>query len=211
MKVKICGITSLHDALAAIDAGVDMIGYNFYPPSKRYLTPRACSAIQAELLGRHLCVTTVGVFVNASHAELIAIMDDCDLDLAQLSGDEPPDLLEEMKDRAFKGIRPSTLSEARTSISRLPARSSPPAFLLDACCPGEYGGTGLVVDLELANTLATEHRFLLAGGLRPENVAAIASRVKPWGVDVASGVESRPGTKDASLIRAFVNSIRSLT
>jgi phosphoribosylanthranilate isomerase len=149
----------------------------------------------------------VGVFVNAPRVEIEAIADDCHLDLVQLSGDEPPEFLHALGPSALKGIRPTLPEEALADAARF-ARSTSPALLVDAYRPGEYGGTGHTGDWELARTLAAQYPILLAGGLTPDNVAAAVAQVRPWGVDVASGVESSPGKKDAGKMAAFVQAAR---
>jgi indole-3-glycerol phosphate synthase/phosphoribosylanthranilate isomerase len=206
-RVKICGITTRQDALAAVDAGADMLGLNFYPKSRRYVTPEACWRIVSALTQYTSRITLVGVFVNAGPAEIEVIVDDCHLDLVQLSGDEPPQFLQALGPRALKGIRPTSLEEAQADAARY-ARSSPPALLVDAHRPGEYGGTGHTGDWELAQKLAAQYPILLAGGLSPDNVAVAVAQVHPWGVDVASGVESSPGKKDAQKMTAFISAVR---
>ena len=132
-------------------------------------------------------------------------MDECGLDLAQLSGDEPPSDLVMLGERAFKGIRPRDAAEAVTLAARYVVRVAPPVLLVDASAgAGQFGGTGQVGDWDAAAAVAAAHPILLAGGLRPENVAAAIAAVQPWGVDVASGVESSPGRKDAAKMRDFV-------
>ena len=211
MKVKICGITTLDDALTAIDAGADMLGYNFYPPSKRYLTPKTCADIQAELLNRGMTVPTVGVFVNVPYEVIITILDDCDLDKAQLSGDEAPSLLEKFDKRAFKGIRPTSLEAAQADVRQFVRPGPPPALLVDAYRLGEYGGTGQTGDWAVAQSLAARVPILLAGGLRPDNVAQATSQVQPWGVDVASGVERASGVKDKAKMKRFIEEVHKYT
>jgi indole-3-glycerol phosphate synthase/phosphoribosylanthranilate isomerase len=202
-RVKICGITTRQDGVDAIDAGADMLGFNFYPKSRRYITPQACWRIVSALTQYTSRITLVGVFVNATQAEIEAIADDCHLDLVQLSGDESPELLAALGDKALKGIRPTSLEEARSQAACF-ARTVSPALLVDAYRPGEYGGTGHTGDWELAQKLAEQYPILLAGGLNPDNVATAVAQVHPWGVDVASGVESSPGRKDAGKVAAFV-------
>jgi phosphoribosylanthranilate isomerase len=205
MRVKICGITTLDDALAAVEAGADMLGFNFYPPSPRYIEPAACAAMVSALLARGAAKTTVGVFVNMPPERVAAILDECGLDLAQLSGDEPPSDLMMLGELAFKGIRPRDAGEAMTLSARYVFHIAPPALLIDASIgAGQFGGTGQVGDWDAAAAIAAAHPILLAGGLRPENVAAAIAAVQPWGVDVASGVESSPGRKDATKMRDFV-------
>ncbi len=221
-RVKICGITTADDALAAIESGADMLGFNFYPKSPRYITPADCARIVSLIPNPQSLITLVGVFVNSPLAEVKAILDDCGLDLAQLHGDEPPEFLEALDGRAFKGLRPATLEQAQAEARRYARRgrrssgeayrnqaSRAPALLVDACRPGAYGGTGHTGDWGLARALAAEYPILLAGGLAPENVAEAVTQVQPWGVDVASGVESSPGRKDARKMAAFVRTVKA--
>jgi phosphoribosylanthranilate isomerase len=202
-RIKICGIKTVTDALAAMDAGADLIGFNFYRKSPRYLEVGMCRNIMSVVrqVGR---VTCVGVFVNASVAEIHATMETLGLSLAQLHGDETPDVLAALEGKAFKAFRgiPENLDGFE--------RQSAPAFLVDASVKGVYGGSGVVADWAGASELAKQYPLLLAGGLTPENVADAVRQVRPWGVDVASGVESAPGVKDARKMQAFVQSIRRL-
>ena len=201
-KIKICGIKTIPDALAAVNAGADLIGFNFYPKSPRYVDVGMCRNIMSVMrqIGK---VTCVGVFVNASVAEILATMDTLGLNLAQLHGDESPATLKELHGKAFKAFRgiPSTIEGFE--------RQDAPAFLVDAAVKGVYGGSGVTADWDGAAELAKKYPLLLAGGLTPENVAKAVSRVKPWGVDVASGVESAPGKKDAGLMVRFVKAVRA--
>jgi phosphoribosylanthranilate isomerase len=205
MKTKICGITHLDDALAALDAGADMLGFNFYPPSPRYIERTTCIRLVEAIRSRGLAATLVGVFVNTPPAEVNRILDECGLDLAQLSGDEPPADLARLGERGFKAIRPRDVAEARILAVPYAHRSAPPGLLVDASVgAGQFGGTGRPGDWAAARVLAAQHPILLAGGLKPENVAAAVAAVQPWGVDVASGVESSPGRKDEAKMKAFV-------
>ena len=205
MNIKICGITTLDDTLAAVEAGADMLGFNFYPPSPRSIEPAACGAMVAALRARGASTTMVGVFVNMPPGRVAAIMDECGLNLAQLSGDEPPSDLVMLGERAFKGIRPRDAAEAVTLAARYVVRDTPPVLLVDTSAgAGQFGGTGQIGDWDAAAAVAAAHPILLAGGLRPDNVAAAIAAVRPWGVDVASGVESSPGRKDAAKMRDFV-------
>lgn len=208
MKVKICGLTNLADALAAVDAGADLLGFNFYPSSPRYVPPEDCARMVRELRLRRSLTVMVGVFVNEPPAEIRAIMDHCRLDLAQLSGDEPPEDLIRLGACAFKALRPANATTLQDSLARYPARLGPPAWLVDAFRPGRYGGTGQVAEWNLARSLARQAPILLAGGLTPENVAQAVRQVQPWGVDVASGVESTPGQKDDAKMRALIEAVR---
>jgi phosphoribosylanthranilate isomerase len=210
--VKICGIRTLEEALAALEAGADLLGFNFYPPSPRSLSPVECARIQAGLAGCGFTGRGVGIFVNAPPFEVLGIMDECGLALAQLSGDEPPEDLELLQGRAYKAIRPRTAAEARSQAVEYTTHPDPnpaaPALLVDAYHPGQYGGVGQVGNWELAAILAPAYPVLLAGGLRPENVARALAEVHPWGVDVASGVEASPGRKDPARVAAFVLAVR---
>jgi phosphoribosylanthranilate isomerase len=208
IKIKICGIKTLDEALAAVEAGADYLGFNFYPPSPRYITPRDCARLQAGLVERGLQALAVGVFVNAPVESIARILDDCGLDLAQLSGAEPAGDLEALVGRAFKGIRPADQAAAQAEAGRYARRELSPALLVDAYHPGLYGGAGQAGDWALARFLADRYPILLAGGLNPENVALALDRVQPWGVDVASGVESAPGRKDPHKIAAFTRAVR---
>lgn len=201
-KIKICGIKTLPDALAAIEAGADYLGFNFYPRSARFIEKAACAEITSVLKREHPQIKLVGVFVNSSVEEITDILQTCALDLAQLHGDETPEMLSALNGKAFKAFR--GIPERVDGF----ARSAVPAFLLDASVKGVYGGSGVTTDWEGAAELAKRYPLLLAGGLTPENAAEAVSRVKPWGVDVASGVESAPGRKDAGRIRAFVQAVR---
>ena len=207
MIVKICGIRTLDDALAALDAGADMLGFNFYAPSPRNIAPAACARLVAHLRQRGATAVLVGVFVNLPPAQAATILDECGLDLAQLHGNEPPADLLALAGRAFKAIRPPDLQEARALAAAYSLPTPPagaPALLVDAAAVGAYGGSGQVTNWELAAALAAETRLLLAGGLRPDNVAAAVAAVQPWGVDAASGVESAPGVKDPALMAEFI-------
>lgn len=201
-KIKICGIKNLNDALAAMDAGADLIGFNFYPKSPRYIDVGRCRDIMSVMrqLGR---VTCVGVFVNASVGQILATMDTLGLNLAQLHGDETVEMLSQLDGKAFKAFRgiPESVDEF--------ARSESPAFLVDASVKGVYGGSGVTADWNGAAELAKKYPLLLAGGLTPENVAEAVRQVKPWGVDVASGVEAGAGEKDPSKMKAFVRAVQT--
>ena len=201
MIVKICGITTLSDALAAVDAGAELIGYNFYPLSKRYLRPEKCAEIQNELARRNVAVTTVGVFVNAPQEEIVQTLALCNLGYAQLSGDETGEFARGLGVRWFKAIRPGSREEA-VRDGKTFGQDTPPGLLVDSFRPGLYGGTG-----PRASALAGSFPILLAGGLTPENVASAIEQVNPWGVDVASGVESAPGVKDHAKIKLFIKRV----
>lgn len=213
MKVKICGIRTYDEALAAIEAGVDILGFNFYPQSPRYITPGNCLHLTVKLemaLREELArIMLIGVFVNAEQDNIHAIFRDCHLDMIQLAGDEPPELMENLGERAFKVMRPSSAEELAEAVERYPIRTMAPAWLVDTKRPGQYGGTGETANWALARQLAQKSPILLAGGLRADNVAEAIHQVHPWGVDSASGVESEPGVKDPQKMREFVQAVRA--
>ncbi len=201
-KIKVCGIKTINDAVAAMDAGADLIGFNFYPKSPRYIEVGMCRNIMSVMRqdGR---AKSVGVFVNVSVGEILATMETLGLNLAQLHGDETVEMLNQLDGKGFKAFRgiPENINGF--------ARSESPAFLVDASVKGVYGGSGVTADWKGAAELAKKYPLLLAGGLTLENVAEAVSRVKPWGVDVASGVESAPGEKDSKKMKAFVQAVRN--
>lgn len=207
--VKICGIRTLKDAITACDLGADALGYNFYSKSKRYLSPATAAEIQGELSRRGYRVTGVGVFVNASSAEICEIIADCNLGYAQLSGDETTEFAHSLPMPWFKAIRPQTDEDAHAQSLTFSRPNQRPALLVDAYRPGEYGGTGHTGDWALAQTLAAQDPLYLAGGLTPDNVRQAIAQVRPWGVDVASGVESAPGVKDAAKMKRFIEEAKS--
>jgi phosphoribosylanthranilate isomerase len=202
-KIKICGIKTVNDALAAMDAGTDLLGFNFYPKSPRYIDVGTCRDIMS-VMRKYGQITYVGLFVNASVAEVRATLETCGLSLAQLHGDETPEMLDALNGKAFKALRGVPNAERINDF----ARSNAPALLVDAAVKGEYGGTGVTADWSAAAELAKQYPLLLAGGLTPENVRDAVRQVNPWGVDVASGVEESPGQKDRSKMRAFVQAVR---
>ena len=204
-KIKTCGIKTVKDALAAMDAGTDLIGFNFYPKSPRYIDPGRCRDIMA-VMREYGHITYVGVFVNASVAEIRATMNTCALTLAQLHGDETAEMLESLNGMAFKAFRGMPAAEHLDGYTR----DAVPALLVDASVKGEYGGTGVTADWNSAAELAKQYPILLAGGLTPENVTEAVQRVQPCGVDVASGVESAPGVKDSNKMKAFVQAVKRL-
>jgi phosphoribosylanthranilate isomerase len=186
-----------------MDAGADMLGFNFYPKSPRYISVGQCRDVMS-VMRKYSQITYVGVFVNASVAEIRATMETAALSLAQLHGDETFEMVQSLDGKAFKAFR--GVPDVRNGF----AREDAPALLVDASVQGSYGGTGMTADWKSAAALAKHVPLLLAGGLTPENVAHAVRQVRPWGVDVASGVESSPGVKDASKMRALVQAVRNL-
>lgn len=200
-RVKICGLTNLSDALAAAEAGADLLGFNFYPNSPRRIAPELCASIALRLRRDYPSLLLVGVFVNAPAEEIRARLEQCHLHLAQLHGDEPLSARRGLEGRAFKAFRGlPAQAEIRAWL-----RPEPPALLLDAFVPGAYGGSGQVADWTAAAGLARLYPLLLAGGLTPQNVEQAIAQAAPWGVDVASGVEASPGLKDHAKMRLFLS------
>jgi phosphoribosylanthranilate isomerase len=216
--IKICGVTTLDDALLCVEAGADILGLNFYPQSPRYIAPGQARAITDGLrrTSGDACPLLVGVFANASTREIAHIVQAVGLDAVQLSGDETPDALADLGGRGFKAIRPTSRDEALELaglflLNHVPGDERLPSLLVDAYHKNLYGGTGEQASVEVA--LAAKEiapRLMLAGGLTPENVAGRVRAIRPWGVDVASGVERAPGIKDAARVRAFIAAVRSL-
>jgi len=210
--VKICGITNLDDARAAIKAGADLIGFNFYRPSPRYVEPELASVIIDELRRSSETVVTVGVFVNESSPEaLVAIAGQTKVDAIQLHGDETVEFCRSLKalgDGRFFVIK--VLSARDESVTTRADEYDVDAIMLDAFDERLRGGTGRQVDLKIAERVAAlVPRLFLAGGLAPENVAAAVKAVGPYAVDACSALETAPGKKDAARMRAFVEAARS--
>lgn len=195
VRVKVCGITTRDDALAAVEAGAAALGFNFYPTSPRYVTPATAGAIIATLPP---AVCTVGVFVDESREAITAIARQTRLQALQLHGAEAPELCDGWSEKVIKAIR------VRDRDAAAHARAYRVDFILaDAYVEGQCGGTGTRVAVELLEGFE-RRRLILAGGLTAENVAAAVRAVRPFAVDVASGVESAPGRKDWNLMRRFI-------
>ena len=213
-KVKICGITNLDDALTAVEAGADYLGFIFYPPSQRAIDEKTAHCIVSHLRSLPDCPILVGVFVNETAEQMASLLDRVGLDLAQLSGEEVPSLLGDAESpiygRCYKALRPASLAEAEADAEWFvpPVDSQQPdapTLLIDTYHPTLRGGTGEVGNWALSAQLAESiPGLMLAGGLTAENVADAVRQVRPFGVDVASGVEAKPGQKDPDKVRAFV-------
>lgn len=215
VRVKICGIRTLEAARAAVAGGADYLGFNFYAASKRVVAPEAAQAIIRTLRREGASCRMVGLFVNASPAEIESTVATANLDIAQLSGHELVDTLRDMSQPVLKTIHIAPDAELAEVLVTLDAylaaaRHLPPwphgerlTFLLDTAVPGQYGGTGRTADWSLAARLAAARPCGLAGGLTPANVAAAIAQVRPWLVDVSSGVET-DGAKDPAKINAFL-------
>jgi phosphoribosylanthranilate isomerase len=207
-SIKICGLRTIEHALTAADAGADMLGLVF-APSRRQISPEdATRIIRAVRTTPHdRQVTIVGLFVNETLERMLTIAHQCHLDMIQLSGDETSDLAERLPGYALlKAIR---LDRRPSEAGWLEAgQATDIRLLVDAHVPGSYGGAGVLADWGRAERLARRHPIVLAGGLTPENVGEAIRRVRPWGVDVSSGVETN-GAKDSAKIRAFIEAARA--
>ncbi|HKY70625.1 MAG TPA: phosphoribosylanthranilate isomerase [Nitrospira sp.] len=207
VKVKVCGITNAEDARAAVEAGADALGFIFFEKSPRYVVPAVASQIIAELPP---LVTAVGVFVNEGLATVRSIMDTCGLAMAQLHGDENASYCRELARPAMKALRLKDRG-GLLALAEYQGRGGVRGFVLDTFSEFAYGGTGQLADWRLSAEVAQTARVLLAGGLTPENVAEAIRTVRPYGVDVSSGVESAPGKKDHAKVRAFLDAVRIVT
>jgi phosphoribosylanthranilate isomerase len=197
--VKICGITNLDDALAAVDCGVDMLGFVF-AGSPRRVSPETAAGIIASLTSEVKCV---GVFVDADIERVRGTVDLCSLDMVQLHGNETPEYAQALSVPFIKAFRTRD-DGVLGQIGGFGAET----FLLDSYDPGRAGGTGELCDWTMASEAAKLGRMILAGGLNPENVARAIKTVKPYGVDVSSGIEISPGRKDHEKMREFVMRVR---
>ena len=204
MKVKICGITNLDDALAAVDAGADALGFNFYRESPRFVKSDVVKKIVAKLPP---FILPVGVFVNEDVKIVRDWMDDCGLAIAQLHGDEAAAYCDLLGRPVMKALRLKDRGSL-LALAEYKGRARVRGFAVDAFSAAAYGGTGIVTDWSLAAEVARAVPVLLAGGLTPENVAEAIREVRPYGVDVSSGVESVPGKKDRAKVQAFIKTAK---
>ena len=209
-KVKICGITEVFHAQAAIEAGADLIGV-VLAPSPRQVTYEKAGEIVAAVKKYNL--PAVGVFVNMPAATVNTVASSCELDWVQLSGDETWEYCQQIEKPVIKAIHVSPewdeeklLAHLEDGQRMLDSRS--PIYLLDTFVEHQYGGTGQVFDWEVAKRAAAKFPIMIAGGLHPANVGQVVASLRPWGVDVSSGVESR-GVKDVEKIKAFIQAVRS--
>ena len=202
-KVKICGITRMEDALAAAAAGADALGFMFYEASPRRVAFDVAAKIIRELPP---FLVRVGVFVNPSPDDVRRAIEDCRIDTLQFHGEETPEFCAQFGLRVIKAFR---VRDAE-SLSALPAYVGA-TCLLDSFVAGQHGGTGATFNWDLAaQTVKAGRRVLLAGGLTEENAAEAVRRVRPYGLDVSSGVEAKPGVKDAAKVRAFIAAAKSV-
>ncbi len=199
-RVKICGITRLEDALAAVRLGADALGFNFWPGSRRFIAPASARAIIRALPP---LVTTVGVFVDPTRDEAVAAAAVSGVQVLQLHGDESPELCASLPLPVLKGLRVG----GPAALALLGRYVGVAGFLFDAESAG-YGGGGRTFDWSLVAGAAERATVILAGGLTPGNVAEAVRAVHPYAVDVASGVESAPGVKDPDLMSRFIRAAK---
>jgi phosphoribosylanthranilate isomerase len=202
VKVKICGITNYEDAMAAADMGTDMLGFNFYPKSPRYLTPDEASKIIDKLPG---FVDVVGLFVNDPFERIEHVIDQCRLDWIQFHGDEPPEFIEQFNTfnvRTIKALRVKDKDDIKQA-----EKYYTDVILLDAFDPKKYGGTGLSFDWNIIGNISK--RVFLAGGITADNVKK-AVDLGIYGIDVCSGIESKPGKKDHAKMQKLFDKIREI-
>ncbi len=202
VKVKICGFTNYDDAIAAAEMGADMLGFNFYPKSPRYIKPEDAAKIIDQLPAY---VDTVGLFVNDTFEHIEKIADECSLDWVQFHGDEPPDFCEQFETLNVKTIKAIRVKDDN-DIKRAEEYFTD-AVILDAFDPKKYGGTGLTFDWNIIGNISK--RIFLAGGINVENIMK-AIDLGVYGIDVCSGVESRPGKKDHAKMRKLFDIIMNL-
>lgn len=200
-RIKICGITSLEDALAAVELGADALGFNFYEKSPRYISPEKARQIIRELPPE---IEKVGVFVNSSLSEIENVCAESGIEMVQLHGDETPEFVAALSGpRVIKALRVSDDFQPEIAL-----RYAADRFLLDTDCNG-FGGSGKTFDWRVAAAFKDfGSEFFLAGGLTVENVAEAIREIRPYGVDVCSGVESVKGKKDMKKLEAFIRNAR---
>ncbi len=207
-KIKICGITDVSYAQAAIEAGTDLIGVVFAPSPRQVNYEKAREIVAA--VKKHY-VSVAGVFVNMPAETVNTVAYACELDWVQLSGDESWEYCQEIKKPLIKAVHIPPDWGERELLAHLEDGQQldrPPVYLLDTLVENKYGGTGKVFAWEIARGAVAKFPVIIAGGLDPENVGQVIADLRPWGVDVSSGVESE-GVKDANKIKAFVQAARS--
>ena len=202
-RVKICGITRAEDARVAADAGADAIGLVFYPPSPRYVTPEQAAEI---VYGLPPFLVKVGLFVNHSPAEVAEVCNLVNLDLLQFHGDETASYCDRTGKPYLKAVRMAPGCSVTDSVAEYAGAAG---ILLDSFNPDQYGGSGETFDWQkIPADLALP--LILAGGLNCDNVVSAVEMVRPYAVDVSSGVETAPGVKSAAKIREFINLVKSV-
>jgi len=202
VKVKICGITNYDDAAAAVDAGADLLGFNFYPKSPRFIVPEKA----AEIINKLPAFTdTAGVFVNASLEKILGAVTQCQLNWVQLHGDESPEFCKEFLSHDIKTMKAIRVKD-QNDIQKAEDYFTD-AILLDAFDPEKYGGTGIAFDWNIVGHM--NKRVFLAGGINPDNVVE-AVELGVYGIDICSGIEAEPGKKDHKKMKKLFENIRHL-
>jgi phosphoribosylanthranilate isomerase len=204
MIVKICGITNFEDAVSSVEAGADMLGFVFYKGSKRYIDPEKSASIIREVSSFALCV---GVFVNEDLDNVKRVVDQTMIDLVQLSGEESPEICAKLREfvpviKSFKvgeNFNEEVLNGYDVDFVHL-----------DSFSFGEYGGTGKTFNWDAVSKLSERWKIILSGGLNPENVQTAILKVKPYGVDVSSGVEEYPGKKSLEKVKLFIEKAKGV-
>jgi len=194
--IKICGITEVDDAVKIAELGVNALGFIFYLKSRRYISPD-----KAKEIIKHLppFINTVGVFVNEKKESVIDVLNRCPIDILQFHGDETPEYCGQFNKRFIKAFRVNEDFSFDVFL-KFPAS----AFLLDSLVTGEYGGTGVVFDWDIAVKAKKYGKIILSGGLNQENLSSAVAKVNPYGVDISSGVEIEPGKKDIGKVKEIV-------
>ncbi len=202
--VKICGITNFEDAINSVESGADMLGFVFYKGSKRYIEPEKSASIIREVSSFALCV---GVFVNNDVEEIKRIIDQTMIDAVQLSGDENPDVCEKL--RSYVQVMKSF--KVGDNFSEQILKSYNVDYVhFDTFIDGEFGGTGKTFNWDRVVGLSEKYKVILSGGLNSENVKDAILKVKPYAVDVSSGVEDFPGKKNFEKVRKFIENAKSV-
>ncbi len=202
VRVKICGITNLDDAMAAVDFGADALGFVFFQGSPRFIPYKEAAAIIKKLPS---FITTIGVFVDERPEQIEKIIALASIDVVQLHGNEPPAICNFSR-RIIKAIRVKSLESLDPLINYKDMVS---AFLLDTFTPDIFGGTGQIFNWDVATYAKQFGRIILAGGLNPDNIAEAIKRVNPYGVDVSSGIESKKGKKDYKKMKLFIEKAKA--
>ncbi len=205
--VKVCGLCSLAEARAGLEAGANLLGFIFWKPGKRYIAPSDAARIIAALRAESRDWSAVGVFVDPLPEEVAQANDLCDFDFVQLSGDEPAEVVRAMPRPTFKALHVVAGKEVAAADVVASNALGAHRYLLDTHADGLPGGTGRAFDWGALRGVGPH--CLIAGGLRPDNVAIALASLAPFGVDVSSGVEFPTGGKDPRLIRAFLEAVRS--
>ena len=200
-RIKICGITNREDALKAAELGADALGFIFYTASRRYIDPEEASKIIKKLPP---FITTVGVFVNPSLDEINSVKQKTGIDVVQLHGDESPEFCMMIPHKLIKAIRIKAKID-RDEVELYPVQ----AILFDTHSEGNYGGTGKSFNWDILRNLDVSKNIILSGGLTPENVSQALEVVKPYGVDVSTGVEDSPGKKNHMKLREFIEAVKN--